>query len=97
MGNKQEELEATVLLESYDLIALTESWWDESHDWSVAIDGDRWGKRGEGIALYIKNSIQCEELSLKNSHEQVKSLWVRTGDRGKKGNLALGVYYRSPD
>jgi len=25
MGNKQEELEATVLLESYDLIALTET------------------------------------------------------------------------
>jgi len=29
-GNKQEELEATVLLESYDLVALTETWWDES-------------------------------------------------------------------
>jgi len=32
MGNKQEKLEATMLLESYDLIALTETWWDESHD-----------------------------------------------------------------
>ena len=30
MGNKQEELEAIVLLESYDLIAITETWWDES-------------------------------------------------------------------
>ena len=26
MGNKQEELEATVLLESYDLVAITETW-----------------------------------------------------------------------
>jgi len=32
MGNKQEELEATVLLESHNLIALIETWWDESHD-----------------------------------------------------------------
>ena len=58
MGNKQEELEDTVLLESYDLIALTETWWDESHDWSMAINGyrlfrrDSRGKRGGSIALY---------------------------------------------
>ena len=38
-GNKYEELEAIMLLESYDLVALTETWWDESHDWSAAIDG----------------------------------------------------------
>jgi len=55
-GNKQEELEATVLLESYDLIAVTETWWDESRGWSVAIDGyrlfrrDRQGQRGRGVA-----------------------------------------------
>jgi len=101
MGNKQEELEATVLLERYDLVALTETWWNVSHDWSVAIHSyrlfrrHRWRKRGEGVALYIKKSIQCEELSLKNSHEQVKSLWAR--NRGNKGNLVVGVYCRLPD
>jgi len=68
MGNKQEELEATVLLESYDLIALTETWWDETHVWSVAIDGYRLfrrhkqGRRGRGIVLCIKKWIECEEL-----------------------------------
>ena len=45
MGNKQEELEATVLLESYDLIAITETWWDESHDWKVAINSYRLFRR----------------------------------------------------
>ncbi|KAK4830595.1 hypothetical protein QYF61_012021 [Mycteria americana] len=45
MGNKHEELEATVLLESYDLVAITESWWDESHDWSAAINGYRLFRR----------------------------------------------------
>jgi len=77
MGNKQEELEATALLESYDLFRK-----------------DRQGKRGGGVALYIKKSIQP---SLKNSHEKVESLWVRIRDRGNKGNLVIGVYSRTLD
>jgi len=45
MGSKQEELEAIVLLESYDLIAITETWCDESHNWNVALDGYRLFRR----------------------------------------------------
>jgi len=41
---------------------------------------DRQARRGGGIALYIKKWVQCEELSPKNSHEQVESLWVRIRD-----------------
>ncbi|PKU36968.1 hypothetical protein llap_12730 [Limosa lapponica baueri] len=84
MGNKQEELEATVLLESYDTVAITETWWDESYNWSVAIEGyklfrrDRQGRRGRGVALYVKEWIECEEMSLKPSlgsdEERVESL-----------------------
>jgi len=82
---------------------MTETWWDESHDWSVAIDGyqlfrrDRPGRMGGGVALYMKKWIECEELSLKGSHNQVESLWVRIRDQGNKGNLVAGVYYRWPD
>jgi len=82
-----------MLLESYDLIAITETWWDESHDWNAAIDGyrllrkDRRGRRGRGIALYIKKCIECEDLSLKNSQEQVEILWVRIRDQGNRGTL----------
>jgi len=32
MGNKQEELEAIVCQANYDLVAITETWWDHSHD-----------------------------------------------------------------
>ena len=32
MGNKQEELEATEHEASYDLVAITKTWWDHSHD-----------------------------------------------------------------
>ena len=38
LANKQQELEATVLLENYGIVVVTETWWDDSHDWSVAID-----------------------------------------------------------
>lgn len=55
MSNEQEELETTLLLESYDLVALTEMWWDESHDWTVTIDGYRLfrrdGKRKGGLSV----------------------------------------------
>lgn len=32
------------------------------------------------IVLYNKSWIECEELSLKKSHEQEKSLWVKIRD-----------------
>jgi len=32
MDNKQGDLEASVLVENYDLVAVSENWWDESHD-----------------------------------------------------------------
>ncbi|KAJ7412608.1 rna-directed dna polymerase from mobile element jockey-like [Pitangus sulphuratus] len=38
---------------------------------------DGGGRRGGGVALYIRRWIECEELSLKNSHEQVESLWLQ--------------------
>ncbi|KAK4810110.1 hypothetical protein QYF61_009505 [Mycteria americana] len=52
MGNKREELEAIVQQDSYDLATITDTWWDDSHDWSAAMDGcklfrrDRQGRRG---------------------------------------------------
>ncbi|KAJ7414830.1 mitochondrial fission process protein 1 [Willisornis vidua] len=90
-----------VPLQSYGDKARTPE--DDFHDWSGAINGYRlfrrdWGGRRDGeVALYIKSWIECEELSLKNSHEQVKSLWVRIKDQGNKENLVVGVYYRLLD
>ena len=39
MGNKQAELEAIVRQAAYDLVAITETWGDQSHDWSAAMPG----------------------------------------------------------
>lgn len=40
MGNKPKEgLDATMLLDSYDLVAITGTWWDKLCDWNVTING----------------------------------------------------------
>ena len=68
MGNKQEELEAIVWQASHDLVAIMETWWDHSHDWSAAMGDykffrkDRRGRRGGGVALYVKECIEVTEL-----------------------------------
>lgn len=52
MGHKQELLAAAIQMENYDLIAVTESWWDESDDWSAVTDGYkifRRDRQGRGI------------------------------------------------
>jgi len=38
-GNKQEELEADVQQESYDLVMIREMCWDDSHNWSAVMNG----------------------------------------------------------
>lgn len=74
-----------LVLESY-LVAVTETWWYEFHDCIAIINGyrllrrDRKGRRNGGIALYTKNWIECEELYLESSHEQVESSSVRIRD-----------------
>ena len=83
IGNKQEEVEAIVWQANYDLIAITETWWDHSHDWSAVMDSyklfrrDRQGRKGGGVALYIKECFDVEELGVGNY--KVECLWIRIG------------------
>ncbi|PKU48939.1 glycerol kinase [Limosa lapponica baueri] len=73
----------------------------------MAIDGyklfrrDRQGRRGRGVALYVKEWIECEEMSLKLSlgsdEERVESLWERTKRQVNMRVTVVGVYYRPPD
>lgn len=65
------------MLESYNPVAITEIWWDELQDWSVAIDDYKLfrrgrGRRSEGDALYIKK-VMSAEMSLNNSHDHIES------------------------
>jgi len=41
---------------------------------------DRRGKRGEGVAHYVKKWIDSKELLLRNNYEQVESSSVKIRD-----------------
>ena len=103
MGNKQEELETVMHLESCDLVAITETWWNNSHNWDTTTEGyqlfkkNRQGRKVRGVAPYVKERIDYEELLLRNSQEQVESPWVRIMDRTNNSQLVIGVYYRLSD
>ncbi|PKU29317.1 mitochondrial fission process protein 1 [Limosa lapponica baueri] len=100
MGNKQDELEAIVQQDSYDIVAITEMWWDDSHNWNAAMNGykllrrNRQGRRGGGVALYIRECFDCVELD--SSDDKVECLWIRMKGKANKGDFVLGVCYRPP-
>jgi len=64
--------------DSYDLVIITETWWDNSRDWSAATDGykcfrrDKQGKRGGEVALCVRDSFNCMELD--NCDDKVECL-----------------------
>ncbi|GAB0208330.1 mitochondrial enolase superfamily member 1 [Grus japonensis] len=101
LGNKQEELEAIVRQGSYGLVAITETWWDDSHDWSAAMDAytlfrtERQGRRGGGVALYVRDCFDCIELD--DCDDKVECLWVRMRGKANKADILLGVCYRPPN
>uniref|UniRef100_A0A8C8RGD0 Maestro heat like repeat family member 6 n=1 Tax=Pelusios castaneus TaxID=367368 RepID=A0A8C8RGD0_9SAUR len=87
----------------YDIIGITETWWDNLRDWSTAMDGyklfrkDRQGRRGGGVALYVKELYDCSELHCKSGNKMVESLWVKFRGECNKGDVMVGVCYRPPD
>ena len=101
MGNKQEEMEAIVQQDRYDLVAITETWWDDSHDWSAAMDGyklfrrNRQGRTGGGVAFYVRECFDCTKLH--DCDDKVECLWLRVRGKANKADIVLGVCYRPPD
>jgi len=74
-GNKQEELEIYVWWQGHDIIAITETWWDSSHDWNAVTDGyrlfrkDRPTRQGGGVALYVREQQEFIDLCLGTDEE----------------------------
>jgi len=101
VGNKHEELEAIVQQDSYDLVPITEKWWDDCHDWSAVMDvyklfrRDRRGKRGHGVALYVRDCFHC--IQLNDCDDKVECLRVKMTGKANKADILLGVCYRPPN
>lgn len=57
------------MLRLRDVTGITEPWWENSHDGKTTMDGyrlfqkDRKGRRGSGVALYVKEKTECIEQS----------------------------------
>ncbi|XP_059575008.1 RNA-directed DNA polymerase from mobile element jockey isoform X1 [Alligator mississippiensis] len=100
MGNKQDELALLLAQHTYDLVGLTETWWDSSHDWAVHIEGyrlyrkDRVGKKGGGVALYVNEQYTSTLIKTESEVEEVEGLWVRLHGGQRERDLVVGVCYR---
>ncbi|RMC20151.1 hypothetical protein DUI87_00997 [Hirundo rustica rustica] len=87
--------------QSYDVVAMTETWWDDSHSWSSALDGyklfrrDRKGRRGGGVALYIKKAFDA--IGIDTNDDGVECPWVRIKGKANKADILLGVCFRPPN
>ncbi|RMC09661.1 hypothetical protein DUI87_13447 [Hirundo rustica rustica] len=87
--------------ESYDVVTIMETWWDDSHNWSAALDGcklfrtHRQGRRDEGMALYIREALNAMEIE--TNDDKVECLWVRIRGKANKADILVGVCYRPPN
>jgi len=89
-----------VRLENYGVVAITETWWNDLHSWSVVMDGyqlfkrDRQGRKGGGVALYVKKECECVEI---HDVDRIESLWLSIKLKASKSDIIVGVYYRPPN
>lgn len=70
-------------LQGRDLTGIIETWWDDSSDWGVGV---------EGFRLYVSDQLQCMELHLGIEEELTESLWVRIKGRIGTGDIIVGTF-----
>ena len=85
------------------IIGITESWaTPDISDAELGMTGyvmffgkDRLGRRGGGVILYIKESIQAYEIKLEKEAECEEAVWcnIVTGN----STLTVGLVYRGPN
>ena len=56
---------------------------------------DRLGRRGGGVALYVRECFDCLELN--DGDDRVECLWVRIKGKASKADIMVGCCYRAPN
>lgn len=85
-------------LQRFDITGVSETYWNESCDWSALMDDSRLcrrdgqGRRGRGVALYVTERIECIELPTGNG--TVETLWVRIKEQKNDVDVTVRAYYR---
>ena len=98
--NKLNEL--NIMVDDIDphIIGITESW-ANIRDAELGLTGyvmfrkDRIGRRGGGVILYVKESIQAYEIKLEKEADCDKAVWRKIVSGNSK--LTIGFVYRSPN
>mgnify|MGYP001857034795 CR=1 FL=1 len=76
MGNKQ-KLDTMMHLENYDLVAITETWWDDSHNWDATIEGYwlfRRYRKGRKIRSSLRETVR-RACALELGIGLIKAIW----------------------
>ena len=84
------------------IIGITESWANiDITDAELGLTGyvmfrkDRIGRRGGGVILYVKESIQAYEIKLEREADCDEAVWCKIVSGNSK--LTIGLVYRSPN
>ena len=100
--NKKNEL--NIMVEDIDphIIGITESWANTDITYAelgltgyVMFRRDRIGRRGGGVILYVKESIQADEIKLESEADYNEAVWCKIVSGNSK--LTIGLVYRSPN
>ena len=62
---------------------------------NVMFRKDRIGRRGGGVILYVKESIQAYEIKLEREADCDEAVWCKIVSGNSK--LTIGLVYRSPN
>ena len=107
-ASKLVEIEMLAEKHELDVVAIAETWFDESstvslNNFSSIFRKDRSGKhglmKGGGVAIYIRDGIEASEVTDQNlrqqfSKENVEQVWCQIID-GKE-RILIGCIYRRP-
>ena len=58
---------------------------------------DRQGRRGGGVALYIKENLECIKVNYGDCDCSIECLWVKVKGVISKQELTVGICYRPPN
>ena len=101
--NKIDLLKGLTCVEEINIIASTENWLDitgKVFNPEVKIDGsalfhkDRENRRGGGVALYVRDTLQCCINSKIKTDNKTESLWMDIKEGSQ--SVVLGLVYRPP-
>ena len=84
------------------IFGITESWANTDITYAelgltgyVMLREDRIGRRGGGVILYVKESIQAYEIKFESEADYDEAVWYKIVSGNSK--LTIGLVYRSPN